>query len=929
MRQAGLEARGRAPTMANGIRLAFGERVGSYEILSHLGSGGMGEVYRARDVRLGRTVALKVVAPHIAGSADADLRARFEREARAIAALDDPHICSVYDVGEHDGLLYLVMPCLEGQTLAARLATTRPLPLDDVLRIGQEVAGAMERTHRAHITHRDLKPANIMLTSTGAKLLDFGLAKALAPSTVDAGRAVTQLAPEPAVTTAGTLVGTLHYMAPEQVEGREADARSDIWAFGAVVYEMATGHRPFDGPSAAAIIGAILRDQPRPISLYQPLAPRLLDHVVARCLAKAPDERWQNMGDVRGELRWVAESRTDSPAEGSNPLPVRRRLLRWPNAAIAVAMVAATIAALAWFRVGAPPEPPLRASDSMALDLGSDFMTGAATIGATFILDPDGKRIVFVSTNRAGVQGLSTRRLDQLDATPLPGTAAAYAPFFSPDGEWVGFFADGKLKKLRIAGGEPVTLCDAPAGRGGSWGENGTIVAALDAPGRIVLSLVPIDGGRVTPATKLAPGERTHRWPHFLPGGTAALFTIFRTAGNFDSADIAVMDFERNVQKVVLPNAGMAPRYLRTGHLAYVSKGTLYVVPFDLERREVRGDAIPVLEGIAADPEFGAAQIDVSRGGTMVYRSGTTSGLRVLEWLDATGRTESMGLAPAFYQYPRVSPDGSRVAFELNEGTTSDIWVYDWQRGTRTKLTAGSGFKRNPVWSPDGQHVVFQSSGRLFWARADGASPSLPLWASQKPIQIPTSFTPDGKRLAFFEVSPDRGLLIQTAAVDVDAGRLRITEAVPYQQATSNNSSPAFSPDGRWMAYMSTDSGRHEVHMRAFPDTGRQWSISTAGGIFPVWSRTATELFYRAEDLRLMVVPYTATNDTFVAGRPRVWSDRRLHNLGLIGTFDLAPDGKRFAAVLSAEAPQPARQQVTLMLNFFDEVRRRVAASGR
>ena len=912
------------------MRLAPGERVGSYEILGHLGSGGMGEVYRARDVRLGRTVALKVVAPHIAGSADADLRARFEREARAIAALDDPHICSVYDVGEHDGLLYLVMPCLEGQTLATRLASRGPLPLDDVLRIGLEVAGAMERTHRAHITHRDLKPANIMLTSTGAKLLDFGLAKVLAPSTEHAAPGVTQLVPDPPVTTAGTLIGTVHYMAPEQVEGREADARSDVWAFGAVVYEMATGHRPFDGPSAAAIIGAILRDQPRPISSHQPLAPRLLDHVVARCLAKNPDERWQNIGDVRGELQWIAESRTDTPAEGPHPLPVRRGLLRWPHVAIAVAMLAASIAALGWFRMGAPPESSLRASDSIALDLGSDVMAGSATIGPSFVLSPDGKRIVFVSTDRAGIQGLATRRLDQLEATPLPGTAGAHAPFFSPDGQWVGFFAAGKLKKLRLAGGEPVTLCDAPAGRGGSWSEDGTIVAALDARGVDRLSLVTIDGGRVTPATKLGTGERGwHRWPHFLPGGTAALFTLSRTPGDFTSADIAVIDIERNVEKVVLPNAGMAPRYLPTGHLAYVSKGTLYVVPFDLERREVRGEAIPVLEGIAADAAFGAAQIDVSPGGTMVYRSGTTSGLRVLEWLDATGRTESMGLAPAFYQAPRVSPDGSRVAFELMEGATTDIWVYDWQRGSRTKLMGGSGIKSGPVWSPDGQYVVFHSRGRLFWARADGASPSLPLVASQKSTQIPASFTPDGKRLAFSEVSPDRGSLIQTAAVDVDAGRLRITEPVPYRQTTSNDSNPAFSPDGRWMAYMSTDSGRNEVHVRAFPDTGRQWSISTAGGIFPVWSRTANELFYRTEDLRLMVVPYTVTGDTFVAGRPRVWSDRRLHNLGLIGTFDLAPDGKRFAAVLSAEAPQPARQQVTLMLNFFDEVRRRVASSGR
>ena len=482
--------------LANAMRLASGERVGSYEILGHLGSGGMGEVYRARDVRLGRTVALKVVAPHIAGSADADLRARFEREARAIAALDDPHICSVYDVGERDGMLYLVMPCLEGQTLAARLATRRPLPLDDVLRIGLEIAGAMERTHRAHITHRDLKPANIMLTSTGAKLLDFGLAKVLAPSTSNAAPGVTQLAPEPPVTTAGTLVGTVHYMAPEQVEGREADARSDVWAFGTVVYEMATGHRPFDGPSAASVIGAILRDQPPPLSSRQPLVPRLLDHVVARCLAKDPDERWQNIGDVGRELRWIAESRAEAPDEGPRGSAVRRGSSRWPGVAIALAMLTALAAAIGWLRLGATAVLPSRPSVSVALDLGPDVVAGTASAGPSFILSPDGTRIVFVSTDVSGVRRLATRVLDDPAITPLPGTVGASAPFFSPDGEWVGFFAAGKLKKLRLAGGEPVTLCDAPAGRGGSWSDDGKIIAALDT--RRGLSLVPVDGGTST-----------------------------------------------------------------------------------------------------------------------------------------------------------------------------------------------------------------------------------------------------------------------------------------------------------------------------------------------------------------------------------------------------------------------------------------------
>jgi hypothetical protein len=887
----------------------------------------MGEVYRARDVRLGRTVALKVVAPHLAGSADADLRARFEREARAIAALDDPHICSVYDVGERDGLLYLVMPCLEGQTLAMRLAPGRPLPLEDVLRIGLEIAGALERTHRAHITHRDLKPANIMLTRSGAKLLDFGLAKVLGTPSTNAAPGATQITAEPPVTSAGTLVGTVHYMAPEQVEGREADARSDVWAFGAVVYEMATGRRPFDGPSAASIIGAILRDQPPPLSSRQPLTPRLLDHVVARCLAKDPDERWQNIGDVGRELRWIAESRAESADDTARGSGVRRGSWRSPGVAIAFALVMALTAAIGWLRTGATAAPPSRPLVSIALDLGGDVAAGTATNGPSLILSPDGTRIVFASTDLSGIRRLATHLLNEPEIRPLPDTVGAYAPFFSPDGQWVGFFADGKLKKLRLAGGEPVTLCDAPAGRGGSWSDDGKIIAALDT--RTGLKLVPVDGGTPTRVTTLNAGELGHRWPHFLPGGGAVLFMVTAAPGNHAATSIGVMDFERNIQNVVLPNAGMSPRFLPTGHLAYVSKGTLHVVPFDLERREVRGAAIPVLEGISTDPAFGVAQIDVSPGGTLAYLRGATSGLRVLEWQDSSGRAESMGLEPAFYQIPRVSPDGSRIAFELNQGATSDIWVYDWQRGTRTKLTGGAGVHTYPVWSPDGQYVVFHSAGRMFSARADGASPPELLTTSQKPQQFPGAFTPDGKRFAYFEVSPDGGSLIQTAAVDGSAGQLRVAEPLAYRHTASNNPYPTFSRDGRWMAYMSTESGGYEVYVRGFPDTGRQWSISTGGGTYPVWSRTANELFYRTDDLRLMVVSYTTTGDTFVAGRPRVWSERRLHNLGLTGTFDLAPDGKRFAAVFSAEPPQPAPKHVTLVLNFFDEVRRRATLSGR
>jgi serine/threonine-protein kinase len=519
--------------------------------------------------------------------------------------------------------------------------------------------------------------------------------------------------------------------------------------------------------------------------------------------------------------------------------------------------------------------------------------------------------------------------LDQADATPLPGTDGAYAPFVSPDGQWVGFFAGGKLKKTRVDGGEPVELCDAPAGRGASWSEDGRIVAALD--NRAGLSIVSSNGGPVTPVTALAAEELSHRWPHVLPGGKSVLFTVSSVPANYEAASIAVASLESKpdqIKKIVLENAGMSPRYLPTGHLAYVTKGSLYVVPFDLDRLEADGVATPVLDELAADIPFGSAQLDVSQEGTLLFRSGRTTGLRVVQWLTSDGKTESLWGDPAFYQIPRLSPDGTRLASVLTTGSNSDIWVYDWQRGTRTRLTESSGVNTYPRWSPDGQYVVFQSAGRLFWTRADGAERPQPLTKGQS-LQFPESFTPDGKRLAFSEQDQGGRGVIQTVAIESTASGLRAGEPELFRRTPSGNPYPAFSPDGRWLAYASSESGVYEVYVRAFPDRGRQWPISTGGGTLPVWSRTGNDLFYRTEDNRLMVSTYTVVGESFVAGRPRLWSNTRLFNVGLTQNFDLASDGKRFAVLMSADGPESRRTQHMLVLNFFEEVRRRVGAGAR
>jgi serine/threonine-protein kinase len=885
------------------VSLKAGTQFGPYEILSPLGVGGMGEVYRARDTRLNRDVALKVLPAAFAN--DADRMARFQREAQVLASLNHPNIAAIYGLEESSGVRALVMELVEGPTLAERIAQA-PIPLEEALTIARQIAEGLDYAHEKRIIHRDLKPANVKITTEGTvKILDFGLAKA-AEVKVMAGSPADSPTLTMAATQAGVILGTSAYMSPEQAQGKPVDKRADIWAFGVVLYEMLTGQRLFQGESVSDTLAAVLTKEPD----WNRVPPKVLP-LLRRCLEKDPKRRLRDIGDI-GLLLEDA------------PVPAVKGSGLWKVAAGVLLLALAMALWAPWRGATRPIEQPLVPLD---LDLGPDVSLGSRVgPGPAAILSPDGERMVFVSQGQDGTSRLFTRRLDQPKATPLAKTEGAYAPFFSPNGQWVGFFAQGKLKKTRIDGGEPVSLCDAPAGRGASWGEDGNIIAALDIQQGLLQ--VPSGGGNAIPITELGLGEDSHRWPYVLPGGRAVLFTVSTLAINFDEANIAIVALNDHRRKTVLEHAGMYPRYLPSGHLVYVTKGTLFAAPFDPNRWEVSA-AATLLEDVSSDTSRGVAQLDFSRTGILAFRTGGTEGLSTLQWLDGAGKLEAVSTEAARYIFPRLSPDGTRLAYVANQGSNSDIWIYDWQRSIKTHLTIGR-VAAMPVWSPDGRFIVFRSAGGMFWTQADGAGRVQQLTQS-KHVQMPSSFTPDGTRLVFSEQTPGAGAEIRTLPVESGSSQMRAGEPELFLKTSAAVTFPAFSPDGRWLAYADAQGGSYQVYVRAFPDKGGQVQISNTGGAMPMWSPNGHELFYRTEDQRIMVANYAVKGGMLVADKPRVWFGKQLANIGLAGNLNLAPDGKRFIVLMPAESPEPLETQshIKIAVNFFDEVRRRVAAQGK
>ena len=882
-----------------------GRRLGPYEILSAIGAGGMGEVYKARDTRLDRIVAIKVLPTHLADRAE--LCERFDREAKTIAGLNHPHICTLYDTGHQDEIDFLVMEYIEGETLAQRLQKG-PLPLDQVLRYAIEIANALDKAHRKGITHRDLKPGNIMLTKSGTKLLDFGLAKLkqeVGPANVRLSELPTAIDP---LTAKGTIVGTLEYMAPEQLEGKEADARTDIFAFGAVVYEMATGKRAFEGTSQASLIAAILEKEPPAMSSLQPMTPPALDRVVKRCLAKDSDDRWQTVRDLEVELKWITE--TGTQAGMSVPIATKsksRERLAW---SVAVILLVVALAFGAFTYLQGAPEDARAIRFFVSLPESWSFTRQLAATGAPpapLAVSPDGHRIAFAATNTDGKSLLWIRPLDTLTAQALAGTEGAVRPFWSPDSRFLGFFADGKLKKIEVSGGPPITLCDSSGGGGGAWSGDGVIVFS-PAPFS-ALEKVSASGGTPSPATKLSPGDVIQVRPGFLPDGRHFLYRT-GASGQGGPAYLASLD---SADRKLLLNADSTNVLYSQGHLLFLRDKTLMAQRFDTRRLALIGDEFPIAESIQTQGTVNPYGLfSASENGVLVYQAGSGTGGSQLVWFDRTGKQIGVLGDSTANADPEISPDGKRLLDNKppQAGNTVDIWVYDLARGLPTRFTFGDDAFAS-IWSPDGSGVVFNSRRKghldLYKKASSGAGAEEPLLTDNFD-KYPLSWSPDGRFILYRSAgaSTDFNLFVLPLSGD----------RKPFPFLNSDTKFAVlfgqFSPDGRWVAYTSTESGRTEIYVAPFPGPGGKWQISTGGGSSPRWRRDGTEIFYLSPDNKLMVAAVNGKGPSIEVGAVRPLF--QTNSIGSASTYAVSADGQRF--LINTVPEQAASAPITVVLNW-------------
>ncbi len=903
------------------MTLAAGSRLGPYEILAFVGAGGMGEVYRARDTRLERTVAVKVLPQHL--SASPEVRQRFEREAKTISQLSHPHVCALYDVGREDGTEYLVMEFLEGESLADRVAKG-PLPVEQTLRYGMEIADALDKAHRQGIVHRDLKPGNVMLTKSGVKLLDFGLAKAFERPLDAAGReqaaaaqhplakrsltALSTVMGSPNLTQEGTILGTIQYMAPEQLEGKEADARTDLFAFGAVLYEMATSKKAFSGTSQASLISAIMSSDPPPLSAVQPMTPPALDRVVKTCLAKDLEERWQSAYDVGLELRWILEGKAaaDVAAAGAAPRRGRERVAWVAAAALLVALLASLLHGLRRSR-----EAPKAIRFSLASPEKAEFWRHPAT--SSLALSPDGSSLAFVAVT-GGRGSLWVRPLEALASTALKGTEGAVSPFWSPDGRFIGFFAQGKLQKIAAAGGPPQALCESAFGNAATWGHDGTILFTEWSGGREGIYRVSAEGGVPTQVTSYdrARGESSQAWPLFLPDGRHFLFLSGAFGRQKESRNLRVGSLDsRQTRRIMAADSRVA--YCPPGYLLFARDGTLLAQPFDAGALRVTGDPIPVGENVWFFRATGNATFSVSENGSVVYQAGPNPAR--LTWRDRSGREIGAVGAPAVFRNPRLSPDGLSIAVEVADSRvgTRDIWIYDGQRGLAKRLTADPTDAIFPVWSPGGDRIAF-ASGRegpldIYMKSVNGVG-SEQLLLKEKGVKRPSDWSPDGSRIVYEDYSPGRAAQLQLWVLSL-TGR---PEHTPLLRTPFSESQARYSPDGGWIAFVSEESGRPEVYVVPATGQGGMRRVSVSGGSRPRWRRDGEELIYLAGNGDLIAVP-TRTGGGFEAGSPAILFTASPPP----DDYDVAPDGRRF---LFQEKAQERDVPLTVVVNWTSEVKK-------
>jgi serine/threonine protein kinase len=899
--------------------IVSGTKLGPYEIQCSLGAGGMGEVYRARDTRLNRSVAIKILPPDLSRNSEA--RERFDREARTISSLNHPNICTLHDVGHQDGTDYLVMEYLEGETLADRLRKG-PLPLDQVLKYGIDICEGLENAHRTGVVHRDLKPSNVMLTKSGAKLMDFGLAKAMsAVGTASSSLTMTFSGPsaDQPLTAKGMLVGTFQYMSPEQLEGKDVDARSDIFALGSILYEMLTGRRAFQGKTTASTIAAILAADPPPLSSLQPMSPAELQRVVRGCLAKDPEERFQTVHDVKLQLKGIAESGAQTAVSRSVASERKgpERIL-WLASGI-------LLGALAAFSL-IPFLRPKQAVHGLHAYIPAPDKTQFIFVGdrtAPLEISPDGTRLVFGAIDMEGQILLWVRALDASASQPLPGTAGATYPFWSADSRFIGFFAEGKLKKIEATGGPSQIICDAPDGRGGSWSREDTILFAPTYNGP--LYKVAAAGGTPVQVTELDPHENTHRWPQFLPDGRHFLYFTRSSMGEASSTYAGSLD---DKEKKLVFRSRSSVVYATAGYLLFVRDATLMAQPFDERDQHLRGDAVPLFDGVLENPLYSHSIVSVSTNGILAYGgAGSRAEPSRLLWFDRGGKqigeVGELG-GSNVYTVPRLSRDGKKLAVTLGDpyrGAT-DIWIYDLGSGTRTRLTFDPAGSNQAIWSPDGGEIVFFSN-RLtsfpqMYRKASNGAGKDELLLNSHGQDRPDDWSPDGKYIVYEPNSSVNTLWLLPLF-----GERKPAVFIGGESGNSPGQAK-FSPDGKWLAYVEYGQRRRDVFITPFPGNTGKWQVSAGGGQFPRWRGDGKELFFLAENGTVLM----AVDVDLSGSAPRVGIPKKLFDVHPVyspsspeaSAYDVAADGQRFLVASMDHVPPP--QPINLVLNWEAQLKK-------
>ena len=893
------------------MALTAGTKLGPYEIQSPLGAGGMGEVYRARDTRLDRIVAIKILASHL--STSPELRQRMEREARAISALNHPHICHLYDIGSQDGTDFLVMEFLEGETLADRLKKG-PLLLPEILKIGVAIAEALAFAHRQGILHRDLKPGNIMLTQSGAKLMDFGLAKPLGISapgsssgTAPAFTAAPTLSgPSPLtpLTVAGSIVGTIQYMSPEQIEGKEADVRSDIFGFGAVLYEMASGKRPFSGKSQISLASAILENDPEPISAIKPATPPAFEHVVATCLQKNPEDRFQTAHDIKLELQWIASDKSAASPSAAAPQPATsnaRERLGWAVAVLAAIVLGAAAGAYLYHPASSTRairtviNPPEKANINLTGDSAGPP-----------VLSPDGSSIAFSATNADGKTALWIRPMNSLDARALPGTDGATFPFWSPDNQSIAFFTDGKLKTVELNGGSVQIVCDAQLGRGGAWGPGGVILFSAN-PSSPLMRVTATGGNPVVLTTVDTTQHTSHRWPFFLPDGKHFVYLALHhdpSKAATNALFYASLDGKEN--RALFRSQSNA--VYAAGFLLFARGDQLMAQAFDPDKGTLSGEPHILAKGVMNDATTWHMDASAANDGLLVFGSGGSGDLQLV-WMDREKKDISTIVEKITnLQGGRISPQGDRIALQIDAGV-NDIWILDLARGVRTRLTFGPVANTQPAWSPDGKWIAYSSfrNGRfsLFRKQSDGSGTEETLVSDESQI-VPTDWSHDGKYLFYSRSIP--GGTWETWALPLE-GERKPALVLPGYGAR-------LSPDGHWLAYASVESGNPEIYVVAFGGGQGKWQVSSGGGRNVCWSADGKQLYFVNPTYSLFAVPVKENGGALQFGA----ADMLINNWSAPQVFyDITPDGKK---ILLDRVAQQVSQSVTVVTNFTDGLKK-------